>query len=218
MSGQSREWGFSFMHFGVPPPGPELRVAFIPVTDAQVMELAGKLGAKLVEPLPDVPPEIQAKVKPGTVLVAPAAFAQVDVPGYPPLHAKIERFGQTAMVATWIHHMTIEVATGRRGGKVQAVSLYLSGIDRDADAGAVSFCRSLRFGSGALLPVAPDAYEKIRQETKPLAVQIFCQSLARVDPSIRCAFLALGTAFFGSLGVEEEHDDAENGEAPTGPA
>lgn len=194
------------MIFGAPAPSPDVRVAFIPVSDAQVIQLAGRLRTKLIEPLPEVPPETAAKLRAGDVLAAPPLFAQIDVPGYPPLHAQIDRFGQTAAIATWIHRMTIEVATGRRSGQVQAISLYLTGVDRAADNCAISACRSLRFG-GKPLPLDPGVYERLLKETPPLAVQIFCQQLARIDPSIQCGFLALGTAFFGTLGIEGDLPD-----------
>jgi hypothetical protein len=199
---QPRDWGFPFMVFGAPAPAPDVRVAFIPVTDQQVHKLAEGLRAKLVEPPPDVSPELAARVRPGDVLSLPLPVAQIDVPGYPPLHAQIERFGQTAAMATWIHRMTVDVGTGRRSGQVQAVSLYLTGVDRAADNCAISACRQLRFGGGKALPLGSDVYQRLIEESKPVAVQIFCQQLARIDPSIQCGFLALGIAFFGTLGVE----------------
>src|SRR5207247_1646074 len=133
-----REFGFACMHFGVAGPSPNLRVAFIPVPEKQVLLMAQTMSKKLTEPLPPVPPQVQAKVGPHDVLGAPALFPQINITGYPPLHAQINRFGQTAMVAQWIHRMTVEVGTGRSGGVVQAVSLYLTGLDRAADNCAIS--------------------------------------------------------------------------------
>jgi hypothetical protein len=194
------------MLFGAPPPPPEWRIAFVPVPEEEVPRLALRFRKVLAEPLPPVPPEVSAKLRPGTVLSAPPLVAQIDVPGYPPLHLRLNRFGQSAAMATWIHRMTVEVGTGRRGGHVQAVSLYLTRIDRDADHCAVSACRSLRSVSGKPLPMDARGYEKVMADPDPLAVQIFCQSLARLDPSLRCGFLALGAAFFGARGVTSEAD------------
>ncbi len=204
MESESRDWGFSFMIFGAPKPPPDMRVSFTPVPEERIHELAGKLRSKLVEPLPDVPRELSDKLGRHDVLMPPPLVPQIDVPGHAPLHGVIERYSQTAASATWIHRMTIEVSTGQRAGQVQAVSLYLSGLDRTADNCAVDTCRKMRFGPGRPLPVEDAVYEKILNESRPLAVQIFCQSLARIDPSIHCAFLALGTAFFGTLGVAGE--------------
>jgi hypothetical protein len=212
MSGPaSHEFGFAYMVFGVAPPSADLRVAFIPVSEKQILELARMMSKKLSEPLPPMPIEVENKMAPHVVAVAPTVFPQIDIPGYPPLHGAIDRFGQTAMTAQWIHRMTVEVATGRRGGVLQAVSLYLTGLDRDADNGAISACRNLRLGPKAQpLPMTPESWEKVRSDARPLAVQIFLQPLARLDPSIRCAFLALGAAFFGTLGVEgERHGEPE---------
>jgi hypothetical protein len=201
------DFGFPCMLFGVPGPAPDVRVAFIPIPDTKVAVLARELGKHLAEPPPPVPPEVADTLRPHDVLGAPVVYPQFDYPGYPPLHAALQRFGQTAAMAQWIHRMTIEVATGRRGGVVQAVSLYLTGLDRDADNCAISACRGLRFGRDRHpLPVIPAGYEKILKESRPLGVQIFLQPLARIDPSIRCAFLALGAAFFGTLGVEEHRE------------
>lgn len=204
MDSVPREWGFPYMFFGAPPPGPDVRVAFPPVSDQQVQELAATIRPQLVAPLPDVPPELSAKIGRHDVLMPPALVPQISVPGHAPIHAVIERYSQTAATATWIHRMTVEVSTGQRAGQVQAVSLYLSGLDRAADNCAISTCKRMRFGPGRPLPIPDAVYEQLYKEEPPLAVQIFCQSLARVDPSIQCAFLALGTAFFGTLGVAGE--------------
>jgi hypothetical protein len=206
-SPNQREWEFEYMHFGVPPPPPEMRLAFVPVGDGQVIELAQRFRGRLAEPLPALPPRAVEKLRPADVVEAPLLTARVDVGGYPPLHVVIRRFGQTAAVATWIHDMTVAVASGRHGGQVQAVSLYLTGIDRAADDCAVSVCRQMRLGGGGApmpLPVEPAVYDRIRKDpSRPLGVQIFCQALSRLDQSIRCGFLALGAAFFGTLGVEK---------------
>lgn len=201
------EFDFPFMVFGVPPPGDDLRIVFAPVSDIHVSRIAQQLRKHLAEPLPPMPPEMEKNLGSHDIVGAPTAYPQFDIAGYPSLHAALDRFGQTAAMAQWIHRMTVEVGTGRRGGSVYAVSLYLSGVDPAADNCAISTCSKLRFGpSRAGLPITPAAFEKIANESRPLAVQIFLQPLARIDPSIRYAFLALGTAFFGLLGVKGDHD------------
>lgn len=200
------------MVFGVPAPPPDVRVAFAAVPDTLVHELAKALRSKLVEPLPDPPQKMVESMGPNDVLEAPRLVVKIDVPGHAPIHAVIHRYGQTSMLATWIHRMTVELGTGKSGGAVQAVSLYLTGVDRVSDSCAIDAARKMRSATGKLLPVTPDVFNKLMNENKPLAVQIFTQSLARADPSIHCGFLALATAFFGMLGIE----GVEPGPAPGG--
>jgi hypothetical protein len=207
-----REFGFRCELFGAPAPPPEMRVAFVPVADRQVQILAREFGKKLAEPLPPPPPELEAKLGPHDVMESPPLFPSVSIRGYPPLHARLSRFGQTAAVAHWIHRMTIEVDSGRRGGVLQAVSLYLTGLDRDADNCAISSCRHVRLsvrGKSLPLPVTPAGWQAILDGSRPLAVQIFVQSLARIDPSVRCAFHGMGIAFFALLGVQTETEDPD---------
>ena len=63
------------MVFGAPAPAPDVRVAFIPVTDQQVHKLAEGLRTKLVEPPPDVSPKLAARIRPGDVLSLPLPVA-----------------------------------------------------------------------------------------------------------------------------------------------
>ena len=202
-STQRKDWGFACAVLGVPPPSPDVRIAFIPIPESQVLRLAELFRGKLSAAVPDPPTEVEQALRQEGTLGTVSFLPQLDFPGYPPLHAHIERLGQTAIMAQWVHHMTIDVGTGRRSGSVQAISLYLTGLDPDADRAALDLCRAKRFGpDGRHAPVPPPVYERILDDNeRPLAVQICMRPLARVDPSIRCAYLALGTAFFGLLGV-----------------
>ena len=55
------EFGFVYMTCGVPPPPRDVRVAFIPLPEKLIMELARKMSRKLAEPL-EVPERIEQEL------------------------------------------------------------------------------------------------------------------------------------------------------------
>jgi hypothetical protein len=206
----ARQRKFACIDLGVAPPPPEMRVAFPQVPMSAVEELAQNLAKKITES-PPLPTDVQARIKPGDIVESAAVYPRIDIKHYPPLHARISRFGQTALVAHWVHRMTVELDTGRHGGVLQAVSLYLTGLDRRADNCAISACQLMKMAPGKPgLPIPPGVWDKLREDPqRPLAVQIFVQPLARLDQSIRTAFFAVASAFFGSLGIDEESEASE---------
>jgi hypothetical protein len=134
---------------------------------------------------------------------------QVTISGLgqiPDFAVQLFRVQDTAIVAFWMTNLTSKDDKADRAD-LRALSVFLTGLDDAADVASLEDARQLSI-DGMPLPVPLSFWRTASERPKPMMATWFI-ALPQKVPELWESAMALGEAFFGSLGLLEGTDAAQ---------